>query len=88
MQGLQGRNNLMAQGKEEEGVKETFIKVSFSSVISVMYQTTVVLPSGGGFLSHPHSWHRNHPSVPDLAGCLLSASPAPGRERPSSPKGP
>lgn len=52
------------------------MEVSCSPVISGVYQTTAVLPSPGGrFLSCPHSWGRNHPLVPDLAACPLSASP-------------
>lgn len=66
----------MAQDPEGkgEGVRETFVKPC-SPVISGVYQTTAVLPfPGGSFLSHPHSWGRNHLSVPNIAGRLLSAS--------------
>lgn len=48
------------------------MKVLCSRVISGVYQTTAILPPKRRFLSHPHSWGRNHPSVPDFAGvCCL-----------------
>lgn len=51
------------------------MKVSCSPLISGVYQPTAILPSPGvGFLSHYHSWARNHPWVPNLLGCLSSVS--------------
>lgn len=48
------------------------MKVLCSRVISGVHQTTAILRFKRQFLSHPHSWGRNHPSVPGLAGlCCL-----------------
>lgn len=45
------------------------MKVPYSRVISGVYQTTAILPAKRRFLSHPHRWGRNYPSVLVLHPC-------------------